>query len=34
VLLPHPDLSQNGVNPSDWINQMESDDPSWQSAHP
>jgi hypothetical protein len=34
VLLPHPDLSQNGVNVWDWINQMESDDPSWQSVHP
>jgi len=34
VLMPHSDLSQNGVRLWDWISAMESDDPAWQSVRP
>jgi len=34
VLMPHPDLEQNGVRLWDWLRAMEGDDPSWQSVRP
>jgi hypothetical protein len=34
VLLPHPDLAQNGVKLGDWIRAMFDGDPSWVDVHP
>lgn len=34
VLLPHPDLTQNGVVLWDWIKAMFADDPSWVNVQP
>jgi hypothetical protein len=34
VLMPHPDLEQNGVRLWDWLGAMQDDDPTWQSVRP
>jgi hypothetical protein len=34
VLMPHPDLAQNGMRLWDWLRLMQDDDPSWQSVRP